>query len=153
MQFYKLNETIVPCGQEEIFSENAGKPAQFVAVVTPAEWTQKRELFNMGIELDPTDDEIISTKAEVNYDSLTGSFLIPDRAALGEKNWRFSFALDEKGVVLIDSSGKADEMVSEIARALSSGTSRRSIQQSVKPSVAASSAFAGRKSHSHELTA
>ena len=116
MQFYKLNETIVPCGQEEIFSENAGKPAQFVAVVTPAEWTQKRELFNMGIELDPTDDEIISTKAEVNYDSLTGSFLIPDRAALGEKNWRFSFALDEKGVVLIDSSGKADEMVSEIAR-------------------------------------
>ena len=110
MLLYKLNEILTPCDAEELFSGGAEKPCQYVAVVTPGEWSVKRELFNMGIELDPSESEIISTKAEVNYDSLTGSFLIPDRGALGEISSKFSFALDEKGIVFIDQSGKAEEM-------------------------------------------
>jgi len=116
MQFYKLNETITSCSPEELFQDGQAKQGQYVAVLTPEEWTANRELFNMGIELDPAEEEIISTKAEVNYDSLTGSFLIPDRNALGEKAWKFSFALDEKGIVFIDSSSKAAEMTADIAR-------------------------------------
>ena len=114
MILYRLNETMTPCVPEEFFG--AEKPGQYVAVLTPQEWAAKRDLFNMGIEIDPAGAEIISTKADVNYDSLTGSFLIPDRKALGEKDSRFSFALDEKGMVFIDSSGSAEAMTAEIAR-------------------------------------
>ena len=114
MLFYKLSENITPCEPEEFFG--AEKPGQYVAVVDPKEWAQKRGMFNMGLELDPAASEIVSTKAEVNFDSLTGSFLIPDRSALDEKDSRFAFALDGKGIVFIDSSGKAAEMTDVIAK-------------------------------------
>ena len=115
MLLYRLGENIIPCGAEEIFSSDSDGKEQYVAVLTPSEWNERRSFFNMGIELDPAENDIISTKAEVNYDSLTGSFLIPDRSALGSKDWGFSFALDEKGIVFIDKSGKAKEMTEAIA--------------------------------------
>ncbi len=70
----------------------------------------------MGIDLDLDTRNIHSTKADVNYDSLTGSFQIPDREDLMEKESCFSFALDEKGVVFIDDSGKAEQMIDSIRR-------------------------------------
>ena len=115
MLIYRLNENITPCSPEDFFGAEE-KSGQYVAVISPEEWKAKSGLFNMGIELDPAETEIISTKADVNYDSLTGDFLIPDRSALGEKDSRFSFALDEKGIVFIDSSGKAGEMTENIAK-------------------------------------
>ena len=116
MNFYKLKDTITPCTPEDILSTGTEKSCQYVAVLTPEEWTQSRTAFNMGIELDPAEAEVISTKAEVNYDSLTGDFLIPDRSAIGEKNWGFSYALDETGIVFIDKSGKAQEITEAIAK-------------------------------------
>ena len=116
MLFYKLSENITPCTAEELFQEGEGRQSQYVAVATPKEWSEHRTLFNMGIELDPASTEIGSTKAEVNQDSLTGSFLIPNRSALDDKDWRFSFALDGKGIVFIDSTGKAAEMTDSIAK-------------------------------------
>ena len=59
---------------------------------------------------------IHSSKAEVSFGSLTGSFRIPDRNDLTEKDYRFAFALDEKGVVFIDDTGVATRMIGEIAR-------------------------------------
>ncbi|MBQ3900244.1 MAG: magnesium transporter CorA, partial [Clostridia bacterium] len=50
------------------------------------------------------------------FDSLTGTFLIPDRDNLQERDFRFAFALDEKGVVFIDDSGKAGQMIDAIRR-------------------------------------
>ena len=116
MIFYKLNENITPCTLEEALAAGADKRSQYVAVLSPQEWAENRDRFNMGIELDPLDIEIISTKAEVNFGSLTGSFLIPDRAALAERDWRFAFALDEKGIVFVDSTGRAKEMTESIAK-------------------------------------
>ena len=46
----------------------------------------------------------------------TGTFQIPDRAHLRQSVFRFAFALDEKGVVFIDDSGKAEEMIAAIRR-------------------------------------
>ncbi|MGX8704625.1 MAG: magnesium transporter CorA family protein, partial [bacterium] len=45
------------------------------------------------------------TKAEVNIDSLTGSFSIPDRKEPQTRDFEFSFAMDEKGIVFIDDAG------------------------------------------------
>ena len=70
----------------------------------------------MGIELEPDAGNSHNTKAEVNYDSLTGTFQIPDRDDLKEKDYRFAFALDEKGIVFIDDSGKAEQMIDTIRR-------------------------------------
>jgi magnesium transporter len=87
---------------------------QFVAVLTSAEWLESRENFDMGIEMDIDLDSIHSTKAEVNYDSLTGTFSIPDRKDISGPDTKFAFALDEKGIVFIDDSGFVNKVVENI---------------------------------------
>ena len=113
MSYYLLADTIQPCTEKELFSQTDN---QYVAVLTASEWARDREHFDMGIELDLDAGDIHNTKAEVNYDSLTGTFRIPDRENIGTKDYRFAFALDEKGIVFIDDSGKAEEMIDAIRR-------------------------------------
>ena len=113
MLCYHLADTIQPCTEEELREDGSLK---YVAVLTTPEWACERDRFDMGIELEPDVRSIHNTKAEVNYDSLTGTFLIPDREALRERDYRFAFALDEKGIVFIDDSGKAERMIDEIRR-------------------------------------
>ena len=91
-----------------------GKNGQFVAVLTSGEWLENRDRFDMGIEMDIDLSSVHSTKAEVNYDSLTGTFSIPDRENISGPNVNFAFALDEKGIVFIDDSGFVSETISNI---------------------------------------
>ena len=91
-----------------------GKNGQFVAVLTSAEWLENRDKFDMGIEMDIDLSAVHSTKAEVNYDSLTGTFSIPDRDKISAPNTNFAFALDEKGIVFIDDSGFVDKTIGSI---------------------------------------
>ncbi len=111
MEYYLLEQNMRACSAEELHGQ---QELQYVAVLTTPEWKQERDRFDMGIELEPDVRNIHNTKAEVNYDSLTGTFLIPDREDLKGKAFRFAFALDEKGVVFIDDSGKVQEMISVI---------------------------------------
>ena len=113
MSYYLLKETICPCAKADALKD---RTAQYVAVLTTPEWERERESFDMGIDLDLDTRDIDNTKAEVNFDSLTGSFQIPDRDDLKEKEYCFAFALDEKGVVFIDDSGKAEQMIDAIRR-------------------------------------
>ena len=89
---------------------------RYVAVLTTPEWKQERDRFDMGIELEPDAQNIHNTKAEVNYDSLTGTFQLPDRENLKGNDYRFAFAMDEKGIVFIDDSGRAEQMIDTIRR-------------------------------------
>ena len=113
MSYYLLEENIRPCSADELKDLNGRK---YVAVLTTPEWLSERDRFDMGIELEPDAGNIHNTKAEVNYDSLTGTFLLPDRDNLQENDFRFAFALDEKGVVFIDDTGKAEQMIDAIRR-------------------------------------
>lgn len=113
MRYYLLRETLVSCEPEDLRN---GSGEQFVALLTPEEWQSERSRFDMGIEMEPDTGNVHNTKAEVNFDSLTGTFQIPDRERLTERCDRFAFALDEKGIVLIDESGKALEMIDAIRR-------------------------------------
>ena len=90
------------------------KGEKYVAVLTSAEWLENREKFDMGIEMDIDLSAVNSTKAEVNYDSLTGTFSLPDREELSRPNIKFAFALDEKGIVFIDDTGFVDRSISRI---------------------------------------
>ena len=120
MKLYLLKETLLPCEEADFTfpasRTDGAKMPQYVAVLTTDEWKKKSQIFGMAIEQDLSTELVKSTKAEVGFDSLTGSFLIPDRSALDDKSWRFSFALDEKGIAFIDNTGKADEMVDAISR-------------------------------------
>ena len=109
--YYKIRNTLEEIRAEEIFD---GEEC-YVAVVSPEEWTRDKEKFNMGIDLEFEIENVFMTKAEVNYDSLTGSFIIPDRSDLLESSNRFAFALDEKGIVFIDHDGYAASLVKRIA--------------------------------------
>ncbi len=113
MNYYLLEETIQPCSKAELLER---KSRQYVAILTTSEWERERESFDMGIDLDLDPRNIHNTKAEVNFDSLTGTFQIPDRDDLNGDDFCFAFALDEKGVVFIDDSGKAQQMVTSIRR-------------------------------------
>ena len=128
MELFLLKESLEPCPEADFpfpAERSAAKQPpegtkpvktpQYAAVLTSSEWAEKFQLFGMNIEQDLTGGEIASTKAEVNYGSLTGSFLIPDRDDLGEKDSRFSFALDAGGIVFIDDSGKASQIIEAIA--------------------------------------
>ena len=113
MSHYLLEETLRPCTAEELHERT---DCRYIAVLTTPEWKRERDRFDMGIELEPDAGDIHNTKAEVNFDSLTGTFQIPDRDDLREKDYRFAFALDEKGIVFIDDSGKAEQMIETIRR-------------------------------------
>ena len=113
MNCYLLEQTIRPCTEEEMEER---KDLRYAAVLTTPEWLSERSRFDMGIELEPDAGNIHNTKAEVNYDSLTGTFRIPDREDLRGKDYRFAFALDEKGIVFIDDSGRAERMIDAICR-------------------------------------
>ena len=89
---------------------------QFVAVLTADEWEKNKELFDMGIDLDLNPEDIHSTKIEVNYDSLTGTFALPDKVHSDGKPHKFAFALDEKGIVFIDDSSTVLPIVEAIRR-------------------------------------
>ena len=113
MSYYLLADTIMTCTEKELFAQKGNK---YVAVLTTQEWAKDRDRFDMGIELDLDPGDIHNTKAEVNYDSLTGTFRIPDRDNIGSNDYRFAFALDEKGIVFIDDSGKVEQMIKAIRR-------------------------------------
>ena len=93
------------------------KNSRYVAVLTAAEWLESKDKFDMGIEMDIDLSSIHSTKAEVNYDSLTGTFSIPDRKHISAPNTNFAFALDEKGIVFIDDSGYVMKQIGRIVSA------------------------------------
>lgn len=110
--YYLIEDTLKPVLRDEI----KNKEKQYVAVLTHDEWKNERDSFEMGIDIDSDIFEIYTTKAEVNYDSLTGSFSIPDRNDLSGDDCTFAFAMDEKGIVFIDDSGGAEQIIERILR-------------------------------------
>ena len=110
--YYIIQESLKETDQLGI----AEQDAQYVAVLTPGEWNKSREGFDMGIDLEPEIPKVFMTKAEVNYDSLTGTFSIPDRKNLSGDDLNFAFALDEKGIVFIDDSGAVQGIIDRIRK-------------------------------------
>ena len=110
--YYLIDETLTPWANPD--PRAADKP--FVAVLTPEEWKARETSFDMGIDFEPDVDTVFDTQAEANYDSVTGTVFIPDRANPDAPEARFAFALDEKGVVFIDAEGTASRLVEAVAQ-------------------------------------
>ena len=103
-------------------ANGATKP--FVAVLTPEEWNARESAFDMGIDFEPDINAALDTQAEENYDSITGTIFIPDRANPDGPEARFAFALDEKGVVFIDAGGD-EGVAANLVKAVVAGGKRR----------------------------
>ena len=108
--YYLIENTLTKCSAEDCRK----KSCQYVAVLTPDEWQKSREDFEMGIDMDLDITEVHSTKAEVNYDSVTGTFLIPDINDMTAEYKKLAFALDEKGIVIIDPVDTAESIINKI---------------------------------------
>lgn len=108
--YYLIEENLKKCSAKECHSGQK----QYVAVLTPDEWAKEKDKFEMGIDIDFDTIEIYNTKAEVNYDSVTGTFSIPDRSNMVDYK-DFAYALDEKGIVFIDPNDNALNLVQKIS--------------------------------------
>ena len=108
--YYLIDSTLRKCNAQECHSGEH----QYVAVLSPAEWTAESDAFEMGIDMEPDILDIHTTKAEVNYDSVTGTIAIPDRSNIAGEAHKFAFALDEKGIVFIDSGDTVNGILSRI---------------------------------------
>ncbi|MBQ7598247.1 MAG: magnesium transporter CorA [Clostridia bacterium] len=108
--YYLIKSTLTPCSLADCHKD----ATPYVAVLTPQLWQQNKDVFEMGIDLEQSLTEVHNTKIEENYDSLTGTFSIPDRTDISAEPRKFAFALDERGVVFIDNSGMAAAIVQRI---------------------------------------
>lgn len=109
--YYLINEKLEECTREEALAHTH----QFVAVLSPQEWSRRERSFDMGIDLEPDVNTVFDTQAEANYDSVTGTFFVPNRADLDAPEACFAFALDEKGIVFIDANSTAEDIVRSVA--------------------------------------
>lgn len=94
--YYLILEKLTPVSLTDCLNNKH----PYVAILTPEEWRRHHDLFDMDIDMEFNIDVANSTKAEVNSDSLTGTFKIPDRKDLLGQAMDFSFALDERGFSL-----------------------------------------------------
>ena len=108
--YYLIESTLREVGRDECLS---GK-SQYVVILTPEEWAQKKDDFEMGIDMEFDGSELYTTKAEVNYDSVTGTFSLPDRKNISGDYKDFAFALDEKGIVFIDPNDNALKIIRKV---------------------------------------
>ena len=110
MQYYQIREHLTPGTEKDILDRSS----QYAALLNPEEWKEEYERFDMLIDLELDLANILETKAVVNYDSLTGTFLVPDRSDISGKKNVFAFALDEKGIVLIEDGTYVRELLKRI---------------------------------------
>ncbi|MCR5278654.1 MAG: magnesium transporter CorA [Lachnospiraceae bacterium] len=108
--YYLIDTILRKCTAEECHSGQF----QYVAVLSPEEWNRECESFELGIDMELDTREIYTTNARVNYDSVTGTFAIPDRSDMFGDYHEFAFALDEKGIVFIDPSDSVSKIIDRI---------------------------------------
>ena len=106
---------------ENTLQECAGIPAadshkQYVAVLTPEQWQEEYSVFDLGIDMDFETLDIHATMAEINYDSITGSFVMPYINNGDMLYKKFAFVIDEKGIVFIDKGDSVQSIITKISQ-------------------------------------
>ncbi len=113
MLFY-INEHIIRKPKKRQKRQSKYRPKQYVAILTKAEWSEQKEYFSLGMDVPHRETEKSISQAEVNYSSITGTFAIPNRKDFSQPEARFSFVIDERGIIFIDDSNIAKEMITKI---------------------------------------
>lgn len=112
MAYYYIKEKL----EEVSANEALNHEYPYVAIVTAEEFNRNSAFFDLGIDMDFELSTPSVTRILVNYDSLTGSFAIPDRENIFAAPHGFSFAMDEKGIVFINDDGTAKKLVDQVMK-------------------------------------
>lgn len=110
MKFYLIETVLTECAKEDILT--AGAP--YVAVMKPEEYNEHKDYFDMGIDMELDLRHVRDTKVIVNYDSLTGTLNIPDNFSFSDEKFKLAFAMDKRGIILIDSDNYSENLVDNI---------------------------------------
>ncbi|MCR5230361.1 MAG: hypothetical protein K6D03_09560 [Solobacterium sp.] len=110
MKFYLIADSLTECSQEDIQKGDH----QYVAVVTTEEYRSISDIFKMGVDIDMDLKRIRDTKAVVNYDSLMGTFNIPDHETFSSRKFQLAFLLDERGIVFVDDDDYTERLLLDI---------------------------------------
>lgn len=110
--YYIISEKLLECTKEEMIESKK----QYVALLSSEDWEKEKNTFKMGIDFEPKTTNIHVTKAEENFDSITGTFFIPNRKNVQSEEIKFAFALDEKGIVFIDDTLESRKIVRRIKK-------------------------------------
>lgn len=110
--YYLIRESLVPCQADDVV--NADVP--FVCVLGTEEWKNEGGRFGIETDMEMDMSEPRETKAVVNMNSLTGTFFRPVLTTVNGFGCSFSFALDERGIILVDDSGYAAGLVRRICK-------------------------------------
>ncbi len=108
--YYLIENTLKEC--PNISVKEGSIP--YVAILTPEQWQKEYGVFDLGIDMDFETLDIHTTMAEVNYDSITGSFAIPYVNDGNIDYKKFAFVIDEKGIVFIDKGHSVEDIINRI---------------------------------------
>ena len=108
--YYQIKNTLTECSAADI----SNRKFPYVAIISYEEFEEKKDLFDMGIDLDLDAEPDDITDIQVNYDSLTGCFAIPDFTSIESPPHTFDFAIDERGIVILDDDGTAQKILDRI---------------------------------------
>ena len=105
---------------ENTLNECPGIPAKesnipYVAILTPEQWQKEKGVLDLGIDMDFETLDIHTTMAEVNYNSITGSFALPYENNGTVDFKRFAFVIDENGIIFIDREKTVESIISQIS--------------------------------------
>jgi len=107
MKLYLIKQSLLSTDRDQL-------SAPYVAILSSEEWQKEHEWFQLEMDLELENEKM--TSAVVGYDTLSGSFSIPDRADLQKEDDCFRFVLDERGIVFIDDSGYVQKKVDYIQK-------------------------------------
>ncbi|MBQ1299596.1 MAG: hypothetical protein IIY25_00595 [Erysipelotrichaceae bacterium] len=87
----------------------------YVAILSPEQWQKESNDLDLGIDMDFETLDIHTTMAEVNYNSITGSFAIPydNNRTIGYK--KFAFVIDENGIIFIEKGNVVSDIINRIS--------------------------------------
>ena len=108
--YYLIENTLKECPVIPVKKNNN----PYVAILTPEQWQKESSAFDLGIDMDFETLDIHTTMAEVNYNSITGSFAIPyvnDGAIAYNK---FAFVIGEDSIVFIDKGNVVEDIINRI---------------------------------------
>ena len=108
--YYQIKNTLTECSAADI----TNRKFPYVALISYEEFEEKKDLFDMGLDLDLDAEPDDITDIQVNYDSLTGCFAIPDFTSIESPPHTFDFAIDERGIVILDDDGTAQKILDRI---------------------------------------
>ncbi|MBQ2657636.1 MAG: hypothetical protein IJF87_03575 [Erysipelotrichaceae bacterium] len=110
--YYLIEQTLTPVTKAEYRKSRKAR----VAVLSRKEWEKEKKDLPFTEEIENEFAEMLTTKANVNYDSLSGTFAIPDRSNLDNDDFCFAYALDKKRIVFVDNSGYVKNAIDEIVK-------------------------------------